>query len=505
MLIATPNLLAQSYYQDAIRFSNTKPLGSARIQALGGSSVALGADPSAITSNPAGLGLYNSREFSFTPSLNLNRTNSALNNTTVDASTSKFSIDQIALVLSNPDRYKTDIWLGGSWGFSVQKVNDYNNTITYQGVNPNNSLIDFFIEDSDGYTTSDIPATEDAFDLTSLAYYNYLIGPWNVIDSAYPDDEYFSDVTSFYRPRNTQSETIKTAGSQYEIALGYGGNFADVFYFGFNLAIVTINYKSEKSFSEYNYDYSKTDSTTYLPLQRFNATEQLTINGTGAHIALGIIIRPIPEFRIGASVTTATVYSLNDSYETTLGTEWNNFYYEDIIGGDTLLNSTYSESAIVESLYLLRTPTKYAVGMAVFLGKSGFITLDAEFLNYGKTFLDSQDFSMNSDNLYIENNFSNEINIKSGVEIRFSPLRVRAGYALNKIPVDNEQDYLQFSNHSFSGGAGFLFDHIYTDFALIYNKRKAQYSPYLLSDYSEPIVDINSNTIRGVFTLGFKF
>ena len=66
-------------------------------------------------------------------------------------------------------------------------------------------------------------------------------------------------------------------------------------------------------------------------------------------------------------------------------------------------------------------------------------------------------------------------------------------------------EYLQANNHSFSGGAGLLFDHIYTDFALVYNKSKAQYSPYLLSDYSEPVVDINSNTIRGVFTVGYKF
>jgi len=504
ILIAIPNLFAQSYYKDAVRFSNTKPLGSARIQALGGASVALGADPSTITSNPAGLGLYNSWEFTITPSINLNKTNSTVNNTNVDASTNKFSIDQISMVLSNPERTETDIWLGGSWGFSVQKVNDFNKTVTYQGVNPNNSLIDYFIENSNGYPTSDIPALEDAFDLTSLAYYNYLIGPWDIIDGSYPDDEYFSDATSFYRPSVTQSETIKTKGSQYEVALGYGGNFADVFYFGFNLALSTVNYESVKGFSEFNYDYSATDSISYLPLQSFNATEKLTINGTGAHIALGIIIRPIPAFRIGASVTTATVYNLNDSYETTLGAEWNNFYYEDIIGGDTLLNSTYAESAIVESLYSLRSPTKYALGMAVFLGKLGFITLDAEFLNYGKTFLESQDFSMESENIYIANNFSKEVNIKSGIEIRLSPLRLRAGYALNKIPV-NAEEYLQFSNHSFSGGAGFLFDHIYTDFALVYNKSKAQYSPYLLSDYSEPIVNINSNTIRGVFTLGFKF
>lgn len=503
-----PNLLiAQSYYQDAIRFSNTQPLGSARIQALGGASVALGADPTAIVSNPAGLGLYNSWEVALTPSLNFNNTNSTLNSSSSSTSSTKFSLDQISIVLSNPERTVSDIWLGGSWAFGVQKVNDFSNRISYSGTNNSNSLIDYTIEDANGYPASDFPNIEDAFDITSLAYYNYLIGPWNVIDNTYPDDEYFSDVTdvtSVYKPSVKQSEVIETSGSQYEIALGYGGNFSDVFYFGFNAALTTVNYEASKNYVESNYDYSQTDSATYLPLHSFNATERLVIDGIGANLTFGIIIRPVPAFRLGFSLSTPTNYSLNDSYETTLGAEWNNFYYEDIIGGDTLLNSTFVESAILESTYTLKTPTKYALGVAVFLGKMGFITFDSEFLNYGKTTLESQDFSMNTENLYLENNFANQANIKTGIEIRLSALRLRAGYALNGIPID-KQNNLQYSNQSFSAGVGLLFDIIYTDFAFVYNQNKAQYSPYLLADYSEPIIDIDSNTMRGVFTLGFKF
>lgn len=495
---------SQSYYEDAIRFSNTNPLGSARIQALGGASVALGADPSAIISNPSGLGLYNSWEVSLTPSINFTNTNADLNGSSRNASDTKFSLDQVSFILSNPEQVVSDIWLGGSWGFGVQKINDFNNTISYSGINPSNSLIDYFIENSNGFPTSDFPSADNAWDLTSLAYYNYLIGPWNVIDPTFPDDEYFSDVTSFYTPAESQTEIIETSGSQYEIALGYGGNFSDVFYFGFNVALTTVNYESLKTYAESNYDYSNTDSTTYLPLNSFTATEKLVIDGIGANFTFGLIIRPVPAFRVGVSLSTPTNYSLNDSYETTLGTEWNNFYYEDIIGGDTLLNSTFVESAIIESIYTLKTPTKFAIGAAVFFGKIGFITIDTEFLNYGRAVLESTDISMNLENFYIESNFSNQANIKAGLEIRFSPLRLRGGYALNGIPVD-KQNSLQFTNQSYSAGAGLLFDILYVDFALVYNQKTSQYSPYLLSDYSEPVIDIKSNTLRGIFTLGFKF
>jgi hypothetical protein len=504
LLLIIPNLLySQTYFEDAIRFSNTQPVGTARIQALGGASAALGADPSSILSNPAGLGLYNRSELAITPTINFYNSIAGLNNSSRSTTGTKFSLDQISGVFANP---KEGIggWLGGSWGFAVQKVNDFNGKISYSGTNSTNSLIDYFIENANGSPASDFPLVEDAFDLTSLAYYNYIIGPWNVVSDTFPNDEYFSDATTFFRPTLQQSEIIETSGSQYQITLGYGGNFADVFYFGFNVGLTTLRYESNKSYSETNYDYSATDSVSFHPLNSFNTTEKLVIDGTGANLTIGLILRPIPAFRVGFSISTPTVYALNDSYETTLGADWDNFLYGDIIDGDTLLNSTFVESAIIQSTYSLSTPTKYTLGAALFLGKLGFITLDTEFLNYGKTKLESQEFSMDSENDYIQANFSNQANIKAGVEIRLSPLRLRGGYALNDIPVD-KQNSLQFSKQSFSTGAGLLFDQIYLDFALVYTKQTSQYSPYLLFDFSEPIVDITSNTTSGIFTLGFKF
>src|SRR5690606_40512733 len=55
------------YVTDALRFSKMDHLGTARFNAMGGSFGALGGDFSAINVNPAGLGIYRSSEFSFTP------------------------------------------------------------------------------------------------------------------------------------------------------------------------------------------------------------------------------------------------------------------------------------------------------------------------------------------------------------------------------------------------------------------------------------------------------
>ncbi len=494
---------AQVFSSEAIRFSNTQPQGTARIQALGGASVSLGADATTLYTNPAGLGLYNSWEVSFTPSVGFNTNTATLNGSQTNSNLTMFALGQGAMVLSNPARVESDIWYGGNWAFGFQKLNDFNNRFSYRGSNSANSLIDFFIEDANGSPASDFPFIEDAFDLTSLAYYNYLIGPTNVIDASFPDDEYFSDVTSFVRPWVEQQEFIETTGSQYAISLGYGGNFADVFYLGANVSLINLKYGAEKSYSEFNYDYSASDPS-YLPLKDFNATEKLTISGTGANLALGFIFRPIPAFRVGLSYTTPTLYSVNDSFETAMDAHWNNFYYQDVINGDTLLTDTSVESAIIESVYNIRTPAKLSVGAAIFFGKHGFATADLEFINYAKTHLSSIEFSMDSENYYISTNYSKELNVKTGMEWRISPLRLRAGYSLNAVP-QNEDSNLQFSSQSFSAGAGVLLNQFFGDFALVYKQNKSQYAPYLLSDFSEPVVDLKLNRVSLIFTVGYKF
>src|SRR5690349_20056358 len=76
LLSSSSVLLAQSYVESALLFSRTKPYGSARIQALGGSQVALGGDYSSSISNPAGLGMYNRSEVTLSTGLNFYNTES---------------------------------------------------------------------------------------------------------------------------------------------------------------------------------------------------------------------------------------------------------------------------------------------------------------------------------------------------------------------------------------------------------------------------------------------
>ena len=72
------NLNAQNEI-DALRYSTQNIFGTAKFNSMGGSFGSLGGDFSTLSYNPAGIAFYNNSEISFTPSLNMNETNTSLN------------------------------------------------------------------------------------------------------------------------------------------------------------------------------------------------------------------------------------------------------------------------------------------------------------------------------------------------------------------------------------------------------------------------------------------
>lgn len=490
------------YYLDAARFSQTMPGGTARIQGLGGTQIALGADMSTIFSNPAGLGIYNRSVFSISPSYSFNNSKSEYLGNTREMDTDKFAIQNAGVVFSG-HKNRVGGWQGGAFGFGINKINDFNQTLRYNGTNTQNSMVNYFIESANGAPTSQFPPVDQTTDITSLAYQTYLIGPENIIDATYPDDEYFSDVVSFGQPSKLQEEIIQQSGGQYQVNASYGGNYGDFLYFGLGLGLTTVNYQISRNYTESTFDYSDTDPD-YNPINEIQVQENLSIDGAGFNATFGIIVRPVNFFRFGAAVSTPTMYNLNDTYDASIGAAWNDFYYQDLIDGDTTLNNLYAETAIVNSTYSLRTPFKVSGGAAIFFGDVGFVTLDAEYLDYSQMFLSADNFSMDADNDHINENYSNSLNLRAGGEIRIDVIRLRAGYAMNNVPTNSTIDFNQ-ANHRLSAGFGLRLDNMFFDLALVNNRINKQFSPYSLADNSQPIVDASVNNFSGILTMGVNF
>ena len=80
---------------DALRYSKTTFGGTARYMGLCGAFGALGADFSVLSTNPAGIGLYKSSEFTITPTLYYGATNSSYNGTSREDSKYNFNFFEL--------------------------------------------------------------------------------------------------------------------------------------------------------------------------------------------------------------------------------------------------------------------------------------------------------------------------------------------------------------------------------------------------------------------------
>lgn len=485
---------SQDYAETALLFSRTRPGGSSRIQALGGSQVALGGDYSSALSNPAGLGMFNKSEFTLSAGLGDHATSSSFLGTDLTDARSVFNVPGLSVVWHTPNE-REGSFLGGSFAISLSRTNDFNRQTLYRGFNENNSIVDYFISQANGNITDDL--LEDGFlynTPTGLAYHNYLIGPRSILNPPGPDDEYFTDVGY-----PDQQEEILVKGATNQWSLSYGANLMDKFFFGAGLGISSLRYKSQKIFTE---NYDNPDVIEFMQLN-----ENLDIRGSGINATLGTIIRPTDFFQVGVSYTTPTFYNLTEIYEASMGTRWNNFdYYGD--GTEILGDNTGDPAAtdLITSDYNLTTPSKFSSGIA-FISKYGFLTGDIELTNPGKAKYssDTPGISYSDNNEDIREIYQSVVNYRIGAEFRYELFRVRAGYG---VQANTYRSDLDADNKitSLTGGLGVRTTKFYIDFALVNSTtNKYFYQPYTFPDGSGPVVSLKNRSTTGMITVGFTF
>lgn len=459
-MLAANGLMAQTYSETAGMFSRTRPTGTARILGMGGANVSLGGDLSSAYSNPAGLGMFNHSEFSITPGYTSFRNyngdyysgNTLLSSNNGDVRTG-INVPNFGLAFSKPQN--DEGFIRGTFAISMTRINDFNSNLHYEGgPNPNTSIIDYFINQANGYPNSQFDQGGDLDNtVTQLGYFNYLIEPND------PNNNNATDYYSVVGGQAYQSESIQTKGAQNQWNFSYGANFNDKFFLGAGLGIVGLNYQSTKSYTETFNDGG--------PLNNLHLTEDLRIKGTGINLSVGAIVRPVAGLQIGANITTPTRYNLNDNYSATMSTSWNNYdYFGD---NSQILSNESASTQVVSTTYVLTTPMKFAVGASYIFGKVGLLSLDVERVNYSKAKYQSQttDVSFTSDNDDIKNTYVGRTNIRLGGEIRVKDFRFRAGAGLmpdfvNQRPTDTSNTW-----STASVGVGYRKAKWYVDLAYV--------------------------------------
>jgi hypothetical protein len=508
MVIST---YAQDYSIDAFRFSQLiNPAGSARMRALGGEHSAIGADITNISGNPAGLGLYSRSEFSVSTDLNNLQTSTNFLNTATNVSNSKFGLNNIALVFGGNGGnkiYSKNGWNSGSFGISYNRNSNLFNNFSFGGLNNKSSKADSYVEllNSNIENTEDFLNSEEQFNnntrvaqFPEVMYYQmWMVAPSQ--NGGVPYDRIDYPAQSPVR----QNGNFQSEGKTGQWTFAYGGNYQEKIYVGVSGGIASLNY-----------DDVNTQTDQFVGgkiLDQFTENTLLSVQGRGVNLSAGVIIRPNNLIRIGAAVHSPTWFSISETFDRNMSIRAvaNNVY--------NIPTDLPSASVAPNDFdYELRTPLRASVGAAVFIGKKGFITADAEYIGYNKmrltaTTLSASDNSAftNDNERYINQDYKNVMNLKVGAEMRAGNLNIRGGVNYLADPnkkTSSQYDGIDRSNLIFSGGLGYKSNSFYIDLTGSIISYLSAFTPYELNNKEDyPSAKIESKNTNLTLSFGTYF
>lgn len=492
---------------EALRYSQQFYSSTAKSDAMGNALSVVGADFSSLMINPAGIAIFKSNQFTFTPNFIVSNTEgvfseSILNNGRVGFN---FSNAGYASVIKTNGIFKSV-----SFGMAYNSFNDFRNETFVSADNQNGSILDFMI-----YNENNNRASEFREDLA-----------WNawLYDQDASTGEYWSFVTDDGTYGLTQRKEMRTNGGAGEFSFTMGANINDMLYLGGTVGFTSVNYKYVSTYTELNFPEIKGvnlsgDSILVNP-NRIEYDETLYTEGSGLNAKFGVIFQPFKFLRIGGAVHTPTIYDFSDEYYTSM--------YVRYPVADDDGNTEYSPSSennIFE--WRLKTPFKANAGIAIILDsyKIGkffsvpmILSLDYEYVDYASSelkssFYDEFDYDFTSENTNINALYGETHNLRAGAEFNFGFIKVRGGYAIYSSPYIADSGF-ENAKLIYSGGFGFASEHSFVDFSYSYSPTTEILNLYNATDIypNDPIGTIaepkaSLNNVKQFFkvTLGLKF
>ena len=460
---------------DALRYSTQENLGTARYSAMGGAFGSLGGEFSALSLNPAGIGMYQFSEFTFTPTFNLNSTKSYFNGTNTADYNTELDIGNLGLVFTIP-KADTD-WKRINIAIGWNQLTSYDRNIIIEGHNNTSSLADNILEYAQGNTIDNLNSFHG-----SPAFWSDLIDLENndTINGWYANDNgsYISHVSS--NSNKMQAKHVQTLGGENEFVFSAGGSYNEQLYIGASIGFPSINYYENTIYSEHSFE------DTINGLNGFDYQEELTTYGNGMNLKVGAIFRVNESFKIGASVHSPTYYNIEETYSTLITTHFNEVSYTE----DSPVN--YFE-------YKLQTPWKANLSASTILNKNILISGDYEIIDYSSVRMNSDSYRFTDENEIISNLYQKTENIKIGAEMNIKPFILRTGYAKLGSAFANKD----FSRENFSYGLGINNGGYYFDIAYVLSQGANEHLLYS-EEYIAPTSLVNTNQCL-IFTIGFRY
>ena len=496
--------------------------GTSRSMAMAGAFTSLGGDMAAMGINPAGLGMYRSNDFSFTPLVGVvNAENSAAD--WGENQQNRFAVGNLGAVLNLYESSSTGL-VSVSFGLGYNRVADLNYRYGYTSqsrpsVAPCRSIADAFalqmtqsglIPDQTGGLNYDY---RDAYYWGGiLAYNGYLL------DAG--EDEYGTYYTSADRLGANagvgHTVNMQSRGSIGEYDISFGLNYDNKLYLGFTWGIQSVRWKRQMYYGEdYIYDSAPVYSdggTLESPAQWMDYNQAVEVRGTGMNVKLGLIYRPWEALRLGVALHTPTHYTLERSYQAYMATNFNGI-------GDT----TPALDDVGMNTWDFWSPTRLMFGASYAFGRFAVLSVDYErdWYNGMRASNLPAGFDLTKEDYRYEfkNNYKGSNTLRVGVEIKPLPqMALRAGYGIADGALRNDQTLYYntpttYRTTCYSAGLGYAIGAVTLDLAYqrIENLQTA-YMLYYAMDAQTGVFDTASPYYRTDFkrnyftlTFGYRF
>ena len=503
-----PGLLSLTLYVkaqepgDALRYSRiTNSSGTSRTIALGGALTGLGGDLSAASINPAGIALFKTNEIVLSPGLTMSSPRAEYLGQSQSANKQSFNFGTSGFIGGNLNPYGSG-HKNISGGFYVTKLANFNNKISFHGVNSRSSYSEKYLEElvHNNVTDPNKAARDYPFG-SSLAINTYLVEP--MLDANGNATGYSSMSTP--QTGVLQEQDIETSGGITAIGLAFSANIEDKFYYGGTFEVDLLKFKRKQTFTE-------SDASNKVPnnFNYFTVEDLLETDGIGANFKVGVLYKPMEYLRLGLAIHTPMVLGMTDSFSTSITTDLENYR-----GLGTLSQSSFDllgQKGVYD--YSFFSPWKILGGISYVIREvsdvskqRGFLTAEVEYLDYGAAkFKDpylKKDTYLSEVNKVTQTQYKNVINVRAGGELKFNTIMVRAGFGYFSNPYSDPA--INGKRINISGGVGYRDKGFFVDLSYEHQFLNDGYYPYRLQDNYFAPVTISGWTGNVMLSAGVKF
>ncbi|ROL62094.1 hypothetical protein D9V86_02410 [Bacteroidetes/Chlorobi group bacterium ChocPot_Mid] len=408
--------------EDALRFSSSNGIISARAGGLGTSFHGIADDYSALAFNPAGLALIDKGEFTFGFGFMHNSTESKFLSIAKTETKNDAYLSNFGLVAP----FKTSFG-NASIAIGHYLSSDFDNAINFAGYNPYSTYIDALAKEAkaNGYALNENLATN----------------LWLA------DDDYYTPVKN----KLYQQAVISEDGGLHNLSGGIAFEISPFLSVGFSITgkwgtyEYLRNYKESDVDNNYNvYDFDSTGGKYRfynLDFNEFTVDEFIKQDISGVTGSVGIQGKISNFMRVGFTIHFPTAYDITERF-----TQKGNSYFDN---GDS-----YKDSYVFNNYYSFYSPWVYSGGLSVNFANLT-LTAGIEYSDLKQMEFTDANLDLKNLNLDINSLMNNRLKMGIGLEyeVPFLPLSIRGSLNTMTAPYKNDIDGAELLSASF--GAGF--------------------------------------------------